>query len=152
MTPEQFANNIDERLRLLRVNRPRETFIIAQELKTSVQYRIQTSGRDFTGAAFIGYSPKYESKRVSKGRQVAFVDFTDTGRLWANIRPEVTDNTKDRTIIEITARDRDNQAKLRGAVKQPKQKPRGNILIPSASEIELGRKANQLRVQKYLNL
>lgn len=152
MTPQEFENNIDERIRLLRVNRPRETFIIAQELKTAVQYRIQTTGRNFSGMAFVGYSPRRESERQAKGRQVQFVDFTDTGRLWANIRPEVTENTKDKTIIEITARDSENQKKLRNATRQPRRSPRGNILIPSRSEIDLANKANQLRLQKYLNI
>lgn len=152
MTPQEFNRQIDDRLQMLRANRPREVLTIAQELKTAVQLRIQTRGEDFTGAAFVGYSRSWAKNRQSRGRQTNYVDFTDTGRLWANIQPAILSNTKDQTIVEVTARNRQDQDKLRGAKSLPKSKPRGNILIPNAKEIGSASEANRRRLLKYLDI
>lgn len=152
MTPQEFNRQIDDRLQQLRANRPREVLIISQELKTAVQLRIQTRGENFLGASFIGYSRSWAKDRKSRGRQTNYVDFTDTGRLWANIQPAILSNTKDQTIVEVTARDRENQDKLRGARSLPRSAPRGNILIPNQKEIGLASEANRRRLLKYLNI
>ena len=145
MTAPDFIRTWQRKLDALNANRPRETFIIAQELKTAVQLRIQTSGRDYTLTPFVPYVPTYAERRKSKGRQTAHVDFTDTGRLWNNIQPEIVENTPTKTVIVTTARSNDNKNKLRGALRK-----RGNITLPSKRDLDLAQKANEARLQKYL--
>ena len=86
-------------------------------------------------------------EREKAGFQTGFPDFTRSGRLMANIQPEVIAETEETTTIRTSAKDQQNTDKLRGAAKK-----RGNILIPSKDEIELALLANQDRIQKYLSL
>ena len=150
MNAKDFAATQRARIELMQRNRPKEVLIIASELKAQVQYRIQSTGTDFTGAAFIGYSPAYAKTRKERGRQTAHFDFTVTGQAWNNIRPVVIANTETSTTVETGAQDAGNRAKLYGAFTQPKADPRGKILQPSRSEIGLAGEANQRRIAKYL--
>jgi hypothetical protein len=150
MDAKDFAAVYRARLDALQKNRPKEVLIIASELKAQVQFRIQSKGTDFAGAAFIGYSPAYSKTRKERGRQVGHFDFTFTGQAWNNIRPVVVSNTETSTTVEVGAQDAGNRAKLYGALTQPKADPRGKILQPSRPEIALAGEANQRRIQKYL--
>lgn len=150
MDAKDFAAVYKARIETMQRNRPKEVVIIASELKAQVQFRIQSTGTDFTGAAFIGYSPAYAGKRKERGRQVGHFDFTFTGQAWNNIRPVVIANTETSTTVETGAQDAGNRAKLYGALTQPKADPRGKILQPSRSEIGLAGEANQRRIAKYL--
>lgn len=150
MDAKDFAAVYKARLDALQKNRPKEVLIIASELKAQVQFRIQSTGTDFTGSAFIGYSPAYSKTRKERGRQTARVDFTFTGQLWNNIRPVVIANTETSTTVETGAQDAGNRAKLYGALRQPAGSPRGKIVQPSRPEISLAQEANQRRIQKYL--
>lgn len=152
MDAKDFATVYRARLENLQRNRPKEVLIIASELKTQVQFRIQSKGTDFTGAAFIGYSPAYEKTRKSRGRQTGHVDFTFTGQLWNNIRPVVIANTETTTTVETGAQDAGNRAKLYGALKQPFGNPRGKVVQPNKAEIALAGEANKIRIAKYLQV
>ena len=150
MDAKDFAATYKARIELMQRNRPKEVVIIAAELKAQVQFRIQSTGTDFTGAAFVGYSPAYAKTRKERGRQTAKVDFTVTGQLWNNIHPVAIENTETSTTVEVGAQDAGNRQKLFGALTQPKADPRGKILQPSRSEIALAGEANQRRIAKYL--
>lgn len=132
-------------------NRQREGLIIANDLNAMVWLRIQTTGKAYTGATFSPYSDAYKKVRRKAGAQTSYVDFTVTGQLARNVRPEVVASDNNSVTIEVTARDSANQMKLRGATVQPKGSPRGNILIPNEREIGIAQQANRDRVLKYIN-
>jgi len=150
MDARDFSLLLRSRLESMRRNRPQEVLTIAQELKTAVQLRIQTTGTNASGQAFIGYSPAYKQVRAERGRRTDKVDFTFTGAMWNNIRAVVTENGEDFTVVVTGAQSADNKAKLYGALRQPAAKPRGKILLPDKSEIALAAEANKRRQMKYL--
>lgn len=146
----EWGNEIKKRVEKMNANRAKDALVIANDLNALVWLRIQTTGKAYTGASFSPYSPKYKEVRRKAGAQTSYVDFTVTGELSRNTRPEVIASDNNSVTIEITARDRRNQDKLRGATVQPKGAPRGNILIPNEREIGIVQRANLDRVLKYL--
>lgn len=144
MTPREAADDFARRFAEMSANRARDVLNISLEAKALMQLRIQTRGYNFQEQPFSPYTPAYAKNRKNAGYQADYVDFTRTGNLWANVRPEVVENTEYTTTVEITARDRGNQAKLQGAV--PK---RGNILRLSDAEIDLLRQLNEQRIARY---
>lgn len=144
MTPRDFASDLERRVAELNANRPRDVLQMALEFKALIQLRIQDRGYNFQERPFSPYTPAYAKNRQKSGYQAEYVDFTRTGRLWANVRPEVIENTETKTVVEITARDDGNQRKLQGAVKK-----RGNILLPSQKEIDLLTQLNRERLARY---
>lgn len=144
MTAQDAANDLARRFAEMSANRDRDVLNISLEAKALVQLRIQTRGYNFQERPFNPYTPAYAKNRQKSGYQSDYVDFTRTGNLWANVRPEVTESTEMISTIEITARDDGNQAKLQGAVNK-----RGNILLLSKPEIDLITRLNEQRVKRY---
>jgi hypothetical protein len=137
-------------LQALEANAAQECLVITDDLLALTRLRVNTEGRDSTGARFSPYSPGYAKQRAKRGRQTAFVDFSDTGALWAAIRATVESRSAGSVTVVITARDALSQDKLAGALGTPKARPRGNILVPSAGELALAERANRARIAKYL--
>lgn len=150
MTAREYIESLRARIAALQANRARDALRIATDLNALVRLRINTSGRDSMNRPFTPYSPGYAQQRQQKGRQASFVDFNFTGRLQAATRSYVEKEDKNAVVIITTAKGRDNQAKLRGAMTQPKGRPRGNILLASQQEIAQAQQANLQRVMKYL--
>jgi hypothetical protein len=144
MTTRQASEDYARRFTEMSANRDRDALNIALEIKALVQLRIQTRGYNFEETPFVPYTKAYAKRREDEGYQTEYVDFTRTGRLWANVRPEVAQSTPTVTTVEITARDEGNQAKLRGAVRK-----RGNILLISDPEADILTRLNQQRVNRY---
>jgi S-adenosylmethionine hydrolase len=144
MTPREAADDYARRFAEMSANRDRDALNIALEVKALVQLRIQTTGQNFDEVLFSPYTAQYAKNRQKAGYQTEYVDFTRSGNLWANVRPEVIESTDVKSVVEITARDDRNQVKLQGAVKK-----RGNILLVSQSEADLIAQLNQQRVQRY---
>ncbi len=146
MTAAQAAAKIRQNLADLRNNREREVRIIANDLATLIKLRIQRSGQNYLNQPFSPYTPGYAAQRQKRGRQVAYVDYTDTGRMWASVYPDVEGSGASVTAV-IQAHGQDNRDKVEGAVKK-----RGNILRPSKDELDLAEQANAARVRKYLQI
>jgi hypothetical protein len=127
-------------------NRERDALQIAGDQLALIKLRIQTSGENSTGAAFTAYTSNYAKQRVKAGFQAAYVDFTRTGRMWANIRPQVIDSSVFSCRVEVKATLPNEQVKL-----EANSKRRGNILEPTQDEIDIVRKANRSRIKKYFN-
>lgn len=144
MSPREAANDYARRFAEMSANRDQDALLIALEIKALVQLRIQTRGYNFEETPFVPYTSQYAKRRKKEGYQVEYVDFTKTGRLWANVRPEVTQSTPTFTRVEITARDNRSQSKLQGAARK-----RGNILLISSKEEEILRRLNQDRINRY---
>ena len=140
-----------ERIRQIKAdiinNREADALRIAFDITALVKLRIQTSGKDASGSAFADYVPAYAKQRKKAGYQVGYVDFTRTGRLFANIAPKVESSNAFSTVIVIEGSDKLSKDIIAGAARK-----RGNILAASESEIELARNANRSRLEKYFNL
>jgi len=148
-TINEWLAKMEERKLAFIAARERECLQLALDLQALVQLRIQTSGTNSQGAAFVGYSPGWEKNRQRRGRQVNYFDFTDTGSAWRSITPRVILNTPDTTVVETKARDQLNQTKLNAPRTAPRSRPRGNILVPDATEIADINAANGQRIIKY---
>jgi len=147
MTPSEYIQNMRARIEALKANRTQEVKRIAEDLSALIKLRIQSDGEDYTGQPFAPYVPSYAKKRQDGGYQTSYVDFTVTGRLMANVQPYVLEETDSKTVVEITARNEEDQLKLRGA-----RGKRGNILTPSNDELQMVADANRERIRKYLGI
>lgn len=94
-----------------------------------VKLRIQTSGLDKNSSPFAPYTSPYAKWRQNKGYQVGYVDFTVTGRLWANVRPFISSQVPGAITIQVKASNAGDQKKIDGAFKK-----RGNILLNTPDE------------------
>lgn len=127
------AKEVILRLKLSVIEARQKTALItALDLIALVKLRIQTEGRDANNQSFVPYTLPYAKDRQNFGAQTGFVDFTRTGRMWASIRPEIIEDTIEKTVVEIKSRTAEGQAKLNGQFKK-----RGNILLPTNEEIEI---------------
>lgn len=126
-------------------SRETEVLKISNDLLALIKLRIQTSGKDYTGAQFAPYVPGYAKERKSKGYQINIVDFTRTGRFWNNVQPVLTASSVTSATVRLEGSEQRSKDIVKGA-----EKKRGNILQPSKQEVELARKANQSRIERYL--
>jgi hypothetical protein len=126
-------------------NRPEEALRIAFDQIALIKLRIQTKGLNSDEKPFAPYDPRYAKERRGKGYQVNIVDFTRTGRMWANIVPRLESNTRNAATVIIEGGTQDTRDKVAGQFRK-----RGNILKPSKGELALLQKANRERVLRYL--
>jgi hypothetical protein len=146
MTSEEFDRQLEQAINLINQNRRDEVLRISLDLKALVQLRIQTDGDNATGSKFAPYTSKYAKYgRRDLGYQDQYFDFTRTGQAFANIRPQVTEDTDTSTTVTVSGTNQDTIDKLAGQVKK-----RGNILTPSDEELDIAREANRRRIQKYI--
>ena len=146
MTPDEFIRNLQARKEALNANRASDCLRITLDLIAQVRLRVQTRGEDYQERTLSPYTPGYAQQRARDGYQVGHVDFTREGRAWASVRPEVINQTNDSVTIEVAPRTGEDLDKFRGAVRK-----RGNLLLPSDSEIEIAARANRERVLKYFS-
>ena len=147
MTAAQTAAKIRQNLADLRANRERELLIIGNDISALIKIRVQGSGENYLNTKLSPYSKDYAKKRLIAGFQIINKDYTRTGRFWASVYAEIDKDGNTIFTIIITAHGQDNIDKAIGA-----QKKDGNILRPSQEELDLAEEANNLRVQKYLQI
>lgn len=150
MDAKTFVQQQRALLASMEANAERECLIIANDLLALTRLRVNTQGLDSDGGQFASYSPQWARDRQRRGRQVAFVSFSDTGALWGAVAAKVEASSPGSVTVVITARDALSQDKLAGALVEPKRKPRGNILVPTDDEIDLAAEANRQRVAAYI--
>lgn len=126
-------------------NREADLLRIAFDLSALIKLRIQTSGQNFKNEPFVPYTPFTKRDRTKKGYQVGYVDFTQTGQLWASIGPRIVGATDTAATVSIESRNQRGKEILDKA--EPK---RGNILLPSLEELQIAREANTQRILKYI--
>lgn len=138
-----------ERIRAVRAdlinNREADLLRIAFDLSGLIKLRIQTTGQNFKNEPFVPYTPFTKRDRTRKGYQVGYVDFTQTGQLWASVGPRSEGNTETAATVVIESRNQRGKDILTKA--EPK---RGNILLASAEEIKFAQNANAARVLKRI--
>ena len=141
MAFERLLNRIREIKQNLTDNREREVTLIALDQLALTKLRIQKEGKDSNESPFAPYTPGYKKERGAAGYQVGYVDFTRTGRLWANVQPRITASDIFSATVVIEGSEQRSKDIVAGAAKK-----RGNILQPSKAEIEFTRQANRRRV------
>jgi len=145
MLADDFRRKIREIIDNLTGNQPQDVLRIANDVTALIKLRIQRSGKNKDGLDFAPYTQQYAKRRAAQGYQVSRVDFTVTGRLFANVRPYLEGRKLNGVVVSITAKEPDNIKKLAGATKK-----RGNILLPSKKEVEAARQANRQRLLNYI--
>jgi len=138
-----------ERIRAIKAdlinNREADLLRIAFDMSALIKLRIQTSGQNFKNEPFVPYTPFTKRDRTKKGYQVGYVDFTQTGQLWASVGPRAISNDETTAVVVIESKNQRGKDILTKA--EPK---RGNILLPSAEEINFAQTANAARVSRRL--
>lgn len=143
MALENILNRIRQIKNNLTFNREAEAMRMAFDQLALLKLRIQTKGQNSEEQAFAPYVPAYARERQRSGYQVGIVDFTRTGRLWANVAPRVESATDTSVTVVIEGGEKRSKDIIQGA-----RRKRGNILQPTRKEIELIRAANRERVLK----
>jgi len=80
--------------------------------KALIQRRVQEEGKTASGESTGLYSTAYEKKRAKKGRQINFVDVTDTGEMWRSIGFKEKKQNNKESIVTIAGRDEFTQNKI----------------------------------------
>ena len=147
MAFENLLNRIRQIKQNLINDRENEALRISFDQLALTKLRIQTKGQNSKEQPFAPYTIPYAKDRQAAGYQVGYVDFTRTGRMWANVQPRVVSSDIFSATVEIGGQSQYSQDIIRGA-----RRKRGNILQPSKAEIELTRQANRQRVLKAFGL
>jgi hypothetical protein len=108
---------------------------------------VSAKGQNSAEQAFAPYTEQYKKSRGKAGYQVGYVDFTRTGRLWANVQPRIIASDIFSATVEIAGQEQRSKDIIAGA-----RKKRGNILEPSQAEKELVRLANRQRILKAFGI
>ena len=119
---------------------------IAFDLSALIKLRIQTTGQNSQGAQLPFYTPFTVKDRKAKGYKVGFVDYTQTGQLWASVGPRVLSESGGVATVVIESRNQRGKEILDKAV--PK---RGNLLLASADEVRIAQEAYERSVTAILN-
>lgn len=139
-----------ERIRAIKAdliaNREADLLRIAFDLSALIKLRIQTTGQNFKNEPFPEYTPFTKRLRKAAGYQIGFVDFTQTGQLWASVGPRSLGNNETTATVVIESSNQRGKDIIKKA--EPK---RGNILQPSAEETQFAQTANAARVSRRLN-
>jgi len=146
MTLGEYVSRFSKSLRRLRETKTERTVGVINDTFAQVKRRIQTTGVDYEGSQYKGYSKIYKIERKDDGYQVRYFDMTRTGRLWNSINPVVERDGRFNTIAVLKARDKNNDEKLRGNLAI-----RPNILRPSKTELAFALKVWRERALKELN-
>lgn len=119
----------------------------AFDLTALMKLRIQTTGQNFQGGQLPYYTPFTVRSRKAQGYQVGYVDYTQTGQLWASVAPRLLSAGDGKASAVIESRNERGKGILDKAV--PK---RGNLLQPSQEELQTTLAAYKLRRLQRLNI
>jgi hypothetical protein len=126
-------------------NRQTDALRIAFDQLALIKLRVQSRGERPDGSAYTPpYSVAYKKERTRAGFQTDYIDFTRTGRMFADVRPNVVDSNLISTTVEIKASLPNEQKKL-----EVNTTRRGAIIESSPDEIKLVRDANIQRIKSY---
>lgn len=127
------------------LNRTREQRVlqVAFDLSALIKLRIQSRGENYQGSPLPPYTPFTVRDRKAKGYQVGYVDYTQTGRLWASVSPRLV-SSDDGGVTTVVIESREQRGKDILERAEPK---RGNLLLASDEEIKLANDAYNRGVQ-----
>lgn len=125
----------------------KEVLTIASDLNATIADRVQNDGENADGGSFGTYSPYTQKiKRAKQHTQSPFplINFTDTGLMFANIKPTV-ERKGDIITVTIKASNKDEIDKLR------KNTNRFGKIIEASKDEQLDIKSDiKIRVRKLL--
>lgn len=140
-----------ERIRQLKADfiatQGQDMLAAAFDLSALIKLRIQTTGQNYQGGQLPYYTPFTVRTRKAKGYQVGFVDYTQTGQLWASVGPRLI--SADNGIAKVVIESRNERGK--GILDKAEPK-RGNLLQPSADELKTVEESYKLRRLNRLNI
>lgn len=119
---------------------------VAFDLSALIKLRIQTKGENYQNKKLPYYTPFTVQDRKAKGYQVGYVDYTQTGQLWASVAPRLTGDSEGKVSVVIESRNQRGKDIFEKAI--PK---RGNLLTPSIEEIKIANDAYSRGVINLLN-
>lgn len=119
----------------------------AFDLSALIKLRIQTSGQSFKGDQLPYYTPFTVKDRKRKGYQVGYVDYTQTGQLWASVGPRLVSAGEGKASVVIESRNERGKGILDKAI--PK---RGNLLQASEEELRIAEDTYKQRRIARLNI
>jgi len=119
---------------------------IAFDVSALIKLRIQTRGENSQNEKLPYYTPFTVRSRKAQGYQVGFVDYTQTGQLWASVGPRVISEGSGKVSVVIESRNQRGKDILIKAV--PK---RGNLLLASEEELKIAQEAYTRSIETLLN-
>lgn len=119
---------------------------IAFDVSALIKLRIQTRGENSQNQSFPYYTPFTVRTRKAKGYQVGYVDYTQTGQLWASVGPRLVSEGDGKVSVVIESRNQRGKGILDKAV--PK---RGNLLLASEEELKIAQEAYTRSLEQVLN-
>lgn len=145
----QFVSNFKANAAKFRQQRNDLLLGAVLDTKALIQFRIQTQGQNAELVSFDPYEPAYQKRKARDfaNARSGQVDFTLSGRMWRNIKAFIVEESRNQITIELRADNDLDQAKLNSFLNS--RKNWGNILTPSADEIELLRQVNLKRLEAF---
>lgn len=119
---------------------------IAFDVSALIKLRIQTRGENSQNEKLPYYTPFTVRSRKAQGYQVGFVDYTQTGQLWASVGPRLISEGDGKVSAVIESRNQRGKGILDKAV--PK---RGNLLLASEEELKIAQDAYTRGLENLLN-
>lgn len=108
----QLVQNIEDLINDLPVIVGDIILQIGLDGKALIQRRVQEEGKTASGESTGLYSIPYGKRRAKKGRQINFVDVTDTGEMWRSIGFKEKKQNNKESIVTIAGRDEFTQNKI----------------------------------------
>ena len=125
----------------------KEALTLASDINATIADRVQNDGLNADGGTFGDYATSTRKQKVKKGQTSSpypLVNFTDTGLMFANIKPTVERNG-DKVVITIKASNKAEIDKLRWNTDRF-----GDILETSEDEQDALKKDIDKRYRKLL--
>ena len=126
--------------------RDQRVLTVAFDLSALIKLRIQGRGENYQGGQLPYYTPFTVKDRKAKGYQVGFVDYTQTGRLWASVSPRLV-SSDDSGVTSVVIESREQRGKDILKAAEPK---RGNLLLASEDEIKIANDAYNRSIQPLI--
>lgn len=119
---------------------------IAFDVSALIKLRIQTTGENSQNQKLPYYTPFTVKSRKAKGYQVGYVDYTQTGQLWASVGPRLISDGGGLCKVVIESRNQRGKDILTKA--EPK---RGNLLLASDEELKIAQESYTRGIENVLN-
>lgn len=156
----QFVAELDRIIMRLKADMPDIAVGYASDCIANVQERIQMTGTGSDGARLRAYTIAYEKfkknpQKTKRGRDLGLgssrytgkVDYTLTGRMWADIRPLSVQSNGYNIRVLMGARKKENIDKLRGLYNRDKKNP----IAPSDEEIAIANENLKVTILGYFD-
>ena len=119
---------------------------IAFDVSALIKLRIQTTGENSQNQKLPYYTPFTVKSRKAKGYQVGYVDYTQTGQLWASVGPRLISEGGGLCKVVIESRNQRGKDILTKA-----ESKWGNLLLASDEELKIAQESYTRGIENVLN-